>query len=312
LVVIAIIAVLIGLLLPTLSRARRQAVVLASPIAYIGNDSRVHLSDAGGGFDVVLKGQTQQSCPVCHTPPTWSPSGQTLAFRLVEGGKSYTALVEPFSNRMRKYQEVGTTGNIFTTWVNEERWVSSDRGRYYINSVDTGAHLSSFVPNTLIDQFLFASPTPTGSPQPYVGIIYRGRQNAVAFLRKDLTASKLIWKETGSTRVGSNEFIRIDPSGEWVAWSQERSPGSSTYWIALKAVREPVSTPPTLLGLVGYASAYFCDFTEDGTMLCNVSRNGTDHKLVIMDKTGVVHREINTDVPPNKGPVATWRKYGHR
>src|SRR6185503_17122719 len=144
-----------------------------------------------------------------------------------------------------------------------ERWVSNDRGKYYVNSVDTGAHLSTYVPTTMLDQFLYASPTPTGSAYPYVGIIYRNRQNAVAYLRKDLSAAKLIWKETGSSRVGSNEFVRIDPSGEWVAWSQERGSGSSAYMIALKSVREPVSTPPTLLGALGYASAYFCDFTED-------------------------------------------------
>jgi prepilin-type N-terminal cleavage/methylation domain-containing protein len=312
LVVLAIIAVLLGLLLPTLARARRQAIVLASPIAYIGNDSRVHLSDPSGGFDVALKGRTQQNCPICHTPPVWSPSGESLAFRMVEGTQGYTALLEPFTNRVRKHREQSSTQNIFTTWINSERWVSSDRGRYYVNNVETGAHLSTFVPPTLIDQFLFAYPTPTGSPQPFVGVIYRGRQNAVAFLRKDLTASKLIWKETGSSRVGSNEFVRIDPSGEWVAWSQERFPSSNTYHIALKAVREPASTPPTLLGLVGYASSYFCDFTEDGTLLANVSRDGINFKLVVMDKSGVVRREVNTEVPPAKGAIATWRKYGHR
>jgi prepilin-type N-terminal cleavage/methylation domain-containing protein len=317
LVVLGIIAILIGLLLPVLARARRQAIVLASPVAYIGKDNRVHLSDPSGGFDVALKGTTEQSCPVCHTPPVWSPSGQTLAFRLLENGQSYTALVEPFTNRVRKHKEgiaFGTvTNNNFTSWVDESRWVSSDRGAYYINSADTGAHLAKYVPNrsdrfgsgSLTDQFLFAYPTPPGSAYPFVGVIYPNRQNAIAFLKKDLTAGRMIWKEPGWTRVGSNEFPRLDPSGEWVAWSQERTSGSKTFWIALKAVREPVSTPPTRLGETEFASAYFCDFTEDGTLLANVSRNGIDFKLVVMDKLGRIRRELNTDVPPTKGAVAT-------
>jgi prepilin-type N-terminal cleavage/methylation domain-containing protein len=312
LVVIAIIAVLIAILLPVLSRARRQAVVLVSPVAYVGKDNRVHLSDPGGGHDVTLQGTTEMRCPVCHTPPVWSPSGQSLAFRLLEANQAYTAMVEPFTNRVRKFRELSLTSNVFTTWVNSERWVSSDRGRYYINSVDTGAKLATFAPSSMLDQFLFAYPTPPGSSHPFVGIIYSGRQNAVAFLRKNLTAARIIWKEPGMSRVGSNEFVRMDPTGEWVAWSQERANSSNSYWIALKSVREPSSTPPTLLGVAGYVSAYFCDFTEEGTLLANVSRNGVDYKLVVMDRSGNIRRELNTEIPPAKGAVATWRKYGRQ
>jgi prepilin-type N-terminal cleavage/methylation domain-containing protein len=86
LVVLAIIALLIAILMPVLSRARRQALVLASPIAYAGADGGVHLTDPGGGADVSVKGATSMQCPVCHSPPVWSPSGQVLAFRTTNGG----------------------------------------------------------------------------------------------------------------------------------------------------------------------------------------------------------------------------------
>ena len=48
LVVVAVIALLIALLFPALQRARRKALVLASPIAYVGTDNRLHLTDPSG------------------------------------------------------------------------------------------------------------------------------------------------------------------------------------------------------------------------------------------------------------------------
>src|SRR5262245_40437491 len=75
LVVIAIIAILLALLLPALSRARRAAVVLASPVVYTGADRAVHLTDPNGSSDLVLARWSQSACPVCHAPPSWAPSG---------------------------------------------------------------------------------------------------------------------------------------------------------------------------------------------------------------------------------------------
>src|SRR5438270_13277635 len=78
LIVVGIIAVLLAILLPTLSKARRSAAVLAAPVAYKGIDSAVHLTDPSGATDVYGCKFISTSCPVCHAPPIWSPMGATL------------------------------------------------------------------------------------------------------------------------------------------------------------------------------------------------------------------------------------------
>src|SRR4051794_19618159 len=76
LVVVAILSILIAILFPALQRARRKALVLASPVAFIGTDNRLHLTDPSGQADLPLLLKTDNRCPVCHVPPVWSPSGQ--------------------------------------------------------------------------------------------------------------------------------------------------------------------------------------------------------------------------------------------
>src|SRR6478752_3273108 len=121
LVVIAIIAILIAILLPVLSRARRAALVLASPVAYVGAEGAVHLTDPNGVADVGIQGRANSaSCPACHTPPTWSPLGQQIAFRSTAG----ISIVDPVPNRIRSFPE---NNLYFISWGDSEHLIENDR-----------------------------------------------------------------------------------------------------------------------------------------------------------------------------------------
>ena len=74
------------------------------------------------------------------------------------------------------------------------------------------------------------------------------------------------------------------------------------------ALKGPITTP---IG-EGFRSVYFCDWTEEGTLLGNSSEDGKNWSLVVFDKQGRVVRRLDTAVPPAEGPVASWRKYGRQ
>ena len=76
LVVVAIIAILIAILLPALQRAKRKATVFASPVAYLGTDSRVHLTGPSGGYDTTLPVVAKdRNCPCATSRPPGTRPG---------------------------------------------------------------------------------------------------------------------------------------------------------------------------------------------------------------------------------------------
>lgn len=74
--------------MPSLRKAKRKAAVLASPVACLGADSRIHLTDATGALDTPLAVVAKPpGCPVCHVPPVWNPAGTRIAYRMFERGQ---------------------------------------------------------------------------------------------------------------------------------------------------------------------------------------------------------------------------------
>jgi hypothetical protein len=139
-------------------------------------------------------------------------------------------------------------------------------------------------------------------------VMRRRDGTAVCFFKKDLSPAKAVYVEPGGSVIG-NEYPRIDPMAEYVAWS--RGSGDS-YVVALKSVNDSPTRPPSLLKPEGFRSVYFCDWTDGGTLLANGTENGKDYVLLVMDHDGKLLRRMETIMRPARGVSASWRKYGHR
>jgi prepilin-type N-terminal cleavage/methylation domain-containing protein len=313
LIVIAIIAVLLAILLPTLSRARRSAAVLASPVAYQGVDEAVHLTDQTGVPDLhVAKIVRPTGCPVCHSPPAWSPLGQELGVTTLIGTSTQyrPTLINPVNGKGRA-KTTGSSEN-FIGWLDSERYLQSN-GPYNPKIVRADNQFEAPIDNN-VTQFEYIAPAPVHAPGPYIGMWYdtKVRDDVIGFFRKDLRPGKIVWRAVrgqGKSSVHSQLFPRVDPFGEFVAWTLWQAQKPS---VVIKPVRASSTLPPSSLSSA-FAGAYFCDWTEGGDILANVSSNSVSWRLVILRRTdGSVLRDVRTAVPPPEGVVASWRKYEHR
>jgi hypothetical protein len=274
----------------------------------------VHLTDPGGGADVGVKGITSMQCPVCHSPPVWSPSGQVLAFRVTNAGvgEAFTAIAEPSPNRVKLFPEMGRP---FICWADSDHWyqATGPGGVYYQSSARNNTIQQTIKP---LAPVMFVSPAPPGAPGPYIGSIFKPasgnalRVIAVSFLKKDLSEGRNVWSSSIYQPLDV-EVPRVDPLGENVAWSLARSTSNPMRFVAVKNVRDPAGLPPTMIG-GEFASAHLCDWSENGNILANVSSNMKTWNLAIFDRKGRLVKKLATPTLPTQGHIASWRKYQHR
>jgi hypothetical protein len=279
-------------------------MVLTCPIAYIGEDGRIHLTDPNGKADLAYN--LPESFLIIHYPVVWSPSGRRIGFSLMKWKglgvptNEYPAILDPMSGRITIHD---SSPGEFRQWLDEGRYLDECFARPGIRNADTG-------------QLIVKSKWPFDSPVHWISaplaphvdgrhvvFIHRG---IGAYLRRDMTLGRTIWS---CGTLGPYGPMEVDPAGEWVAWSvfPHGTPGG---WVMLKRLDGPSTEEPIRLG-TALPGITFCDWTEAGELLVLVSEDGAQ-RLAIMDLSGNIVRRLPITVPPWYGPAASWRKYGHQ
>lgn len=311
LVVLSIIALLVASLLPSLMRARRRAVVLVSPVTYFGVDHQVHVTNQSGRVNLAIA-RADNQCPYCHTPPAWSPSGLSIAVQFQGSARErlLTQFVEPGSGQTDSVAE--SDNRAFVCWMDDDRYLAgpsiSSMGasvpKLFIHRRDGTLLRTISNPDNLVAVY----PTPPGSAAPFVGATWKNNVGAVVLVSANLTVGRRLWQENGTlSALPGNP--RMDPFGQYVAWTRMASAGHPV--VAYKAVSDRLERPPFTLP-AGRGAAAFCDWTDGGDMLVNTSDDGDHWKLAVVTRTGKIVQNLDTDIPPAPGQVASWRKYEHR
>jgi len=307
LVVIGIIGSLIAILLPVLQGARRRALVLVCPIAYIGEDERIHLTDAKGEHEICY-----DRMRVRRDPVRWSPSGQKIGFSMFDyayPGTSAIGILDPMSGQVKEFLGLPEArgGATFVGWTACGDVIDClDSERVAIRDPDTGAVRSivTISPAVVVQGFLSAplpahcAPWAYAAPRMSVG----AHAEPVVLLKRDFSIGKVVYYDDTASH-----FTRVDAMGEWIAWQ-----GSGG--IRVKRLSDHSSIAPTIMAK-HLRGERLCDWTDDGNLLINVLETDAVYggsALYIVDKSGKVIRRLNTAVPPKGGSQASWRKYGHR
>ncbi|HEX2971004.1 MAG TPA: prepilin-type N-terminal cleavage/methylation domain-containing protein, partial [Tepidisphaeraceae bacterium] len=284
LAVIAIISVLIALVLPALKSARRRALVLVCPIAYVGVDGFVHLTDPEGKCDLQV---TERAPGQFAEGVFWSPSGQRLVCQA--GLTLIIYVLDPASGQVMTR---ASFSGIILNWLDDDQLLASNpRGVYVINA-NTGQVVKTYPDLRMPPGPGQASPLPLQcAPRAFIATWNPPETSdlLLAQFKKDMIAGPTIPGSWGAVDP------RVDPGGEWVAW---RDVIHMPHRLGLRRLKDPPFVPSTVFA-GEFRSIRLCDWSEDGNLLLvNATEDNQTWTLALYDKTGKLVRKIPTAVSP--------------
>jgi len=314
LVVVAIISILIAVLLPVTMKARRRAVVLASPVAYARMDLGISISHPTGRAELDVAPSSTLCWNGHPQGPLWSPSGTYIGhtIHIGQGEMHYVAIVHAASGRVIRHD----LGDRFCGWVDDSRFILTRfdaRGTVFmIYDAESGLLREAVSRDNLrvYDATLAVAAASSGAA--YVTVSHDPDAMCVVLLRSDFSRFKTLWREPNTPRYPLPE-PRMDPFGEYVAWTM-RDPASGGNVIAVKPIKDPTSAAPYVVRFSASPSGYgvFLDWTDDGDLMAADSGAGGS-ALSIYDTRGNLKRAVPVDMgPTHVAGAASWRKYWHR
>jgi len=293
LVVIAIIAILIAILLPVCIKIRNRALVLASPIAYVGDDGGVYLTGPKGGYEVRISppGIRANSSHGLDAPLGWSACGRRLAYHATDAtGEAVSYVHEPSTGK--EWRITGSSRR-FSGWIDYNTYLGPGAWGHAIIKFETGDDRTFFQIPDSSNHYDTLAPAPACADGRYVAACHGGGAGCqIAFVNKNFLPAKVIWRWPDAQKDQHNHCSpQVDPTGEYAAWPLDGG-------TAVRRIGESSSAPLTML------PGTFCDWTEDGNVLIN------EGGLSVYSRDGKLMRKIPTEHRPVG--VAAYRKYGHK
>jgi prepilin-type N-terminal cleavage/methylation domain-containing protein len=324
LVVIAIIMILISILLPVLTKARRGA---AGPIAYLGKDYRVRVTSPSG-MDVDLAPADIADTGNHRAYLAWSPQGNRIA--LHANHPTYSTMIVDFPSGNYRVFDDFHAYIAFAGWQDGNHYLisreTSPGAQIYVRSAETGAVMRESEPSKAIYSgwTCYIHALPPHASAPFLAIYLR-QDNAntyVALMKKNFAPGRVIHR-AHNDKLSPWPFAKADAMCEWVGWT-DHSWMNGPRGVSFKRMGDPMEMAPTTIPSTrlgpDYSYMVFCDWTDDGNLLVNACKGGAhpdhmhggDWRLMIISKQGNILREIPTAVPPYPSGVASWRRYWHQ